>query len=73
MNSKVLWVSGIQSTQDTHNQESGTSNGAHSGRNMYDGKNRHPITPKLIITMTYFKSTTDNVHCAVDSLNKCAA
>jgi hypothetical protein len=70
----LLVPQGIKkATQDTHDQESGTPNGAQSGRKTYDRKNRHPITPKLIITMTYFKSTIDNVHSAVDSLNKCVA
>jgi hypothetical protein len=56
-----------------HDQESGTPSGAQSGCNTQDRKNRHPITPKVIITTTYFKSTIDNVHSAVDSLNKCVA
>jgi hypothetical protein len=59
-----------KSTQDTHNQESSTPNGAKSSHNTKDKKNRHPITSKLI-TMTYFKSTTDKVHSAVGSLRMC--
>jgi hypothetical protein len=59
--------------QQRYNQESGTSNGTQSGRNTSDRKSRHPVTPKLIITTTYCKSTIDNVHNAVDSLNKCVA
>jgi hypothetical protein len=57
-------------TQDTHNQGSGTPNGVQSGRNTKDRKNKHPIRTQLIIT-TYFKSTIDKVHSAVDSLKVC--
>jgi hypothetical protein len=50
---------------------SGTPNGAQSGCNRKDRKNRHPVTPKLIIiTITYFKSTTDKMDSEVDSLKK---
>jgi hypothetical protein len=42
--------------------------GAQSGCNTKDRKNRHPVTPKLIIiTTTYFKSSVDKVQSAVDS------
>jgi hypothetical protein len=56
-----------------YNQESGTPNGAKSGCNTKDRKNRHPITSKLIIIImtTYFKNSTDKVHSAVDSLKVC--
>jgi hypothetical protein len=55
-----------KSTQDTHDQGSGTPNGAQRSRNTKDSKNRHPVTPKLIIiTTTYIKSTTDKVHSAL--------
>jgi hypothetical protein len=48
-----------KSTQDTHDQGSGTPNGAQSGCNTKDRKSRHPVTPKLIIIiiMTYLKNT----------------
>jgi hypothetical protein len=48
-------------------------NGAQSGCNTKDRKNRHPVTPKLIIIiimMTYFKSSSDKVHSALDTVNK---
>jgi hypothetical protein len=57
---------------DTYDQESVTPSGAQSSCNTKDRKNRHPITPKLII-MTYFKSTIDSADSAVDSLKKCVA
>jgi hypothetical protein len=44
-------------TQDTNNQRSGTPNGAQSGRKEKDSKNKHPITPELIITTTCISST----------------
>jgi hypothetical protein len=63
---------GHNSTQDTHDQGSGTPDGTQSGRNTKDKKNRHPIIPKLIIIKTtYFKSIIDKVHSAVDSLIMC--
>jgi hypothetical protein len=52
----------------------------HSTQNYTQNKNttittKTPtITPKLIIiTKTYSKSTIDDVHSVVDSLNKCIA
>jgi hypothetical protein len=57
-------------TQETHNQRSGTPNGAQNGRGTKYRKNRYPITSKLIIITTYFKSTIDKVHSIVDSLKK---
>jgi hypothetical protein len=58
---------------DETNQESGTASGAKGGRNTKDRKNRHSVTPKLITTSPYFKGTIDNVHSAVDFLNKYVA
>jgi hypothetical protein len=52
-------------------QESGTPNGAQSGRNSKDRKNKYPIIPKLIIVTTYLKSTIDKVRGAVDSIMMC--
>jgi hypothetical protein len=60
-----------KSAHDAHDHGRGTSNGAQSGRNTRDRKNKHHITPKQIITTTYIKSTTDKVHSAVDSLIMC--
>jgi hypothetical protein len=63
-----------KSTQDTHDQRNGTSDGLQGGRNTKDRKNKYPVIPKLIIiititittiiiititTTTYFKSTID--------------
>jgi hypothetical protein len=47
----------LKSAHDTDDQQSGTPNGAQSSHNTKDRNNRHPITPKLIIITTYFKST----------------
>jgi hypothetical protein len=47
----------LQAIKDTHNQGSGTPSEAQSGRNTKDRNIKHPVTPKLIIIMTYFKST----------------
>jgi Ca2+/H+ antiporter len=46
-----------KSTLDAHNQWSGIPSGAHSGRNTKDRKNKHSMTPKIIIITTYFKGT----------------
>jgi hypothetical protein len=60
-----------KSAHDAHNQESGTPNGAQSRRNLKDRKNKHLLTPKLIIVTTYFKSTIDKVQSAMDSSIMC--
>jgi hypothetical protein len=51
-----------------HDHGSGTPSGAQSCRNTGDRNNEHPVTPKLIIITTCFKSSIDKVHSVVDYL-----